>query len=513
MTGDESLLSRLANDSDEKAWAEVEASKPARAAGDAHDDKLAQLLGRLEKVTGKTVRKGDGDAPGDASTDTVHDLQSLRSSPAAVSTEAPTPLDVDDFLPIEPKSFREMDITDSEVEALVLKFLLARGDATGRDVTDQVKLPFVLIEQMLRTLKSDQMVVYRDSAPMNDYVYQLTDLGRERARRLSEHCTYFGSAPVALDDYIASVKAQSLQKQHPNSDDLKNSFSDLLVNQEMLRKLGPAINSGKGMFLYGAPGNGKTSIAKRVTKAFGQFIWVPRALGIDGEVMRLFDPLNHEEAPLESSGGLLQQTKIDQRWVRIRRPTIAVGGELTMEYLEVMLNTATGINEAPLQLKSNCGTLLIDDFGRQRISVDELLNRWIVPLEERVDYLNLASGKTIQVPFDQLIVFSTNLEPRDLVDEAFLRRIPYKIEVIDPTESEFRELFKIMAPIMGMECDPEVLDYTVQKHYLQAERSFRACHPRDLLKQIQDRCSFMGETARMSRDGIDAAVDNYFSVV
>jgi predicted ATPase with chaperone activity len=174
-------------------------------------------------------------------------------------------------------------------------------------------------------------------------------------------------------------------------------------------------------------------------------------LGVDGEIIRLFDPMNHEECPLAKGEGLLDQSKIDKRWVRIRRPTIVVGGELTMDNLEVSLNTSTGISEAPVQLKSNCGTLVIDDFGRQRMSTDELLNRWIVPLEKRYDFLNLPNGKKIQVPFDQLIVFSTNLEPRDLVDDAFLRRIPYKIQITDPSEQEFHDLFKMMAPKMGFE--------------------------------------------------------------
>ena len=230
----------------------------------------------------------------------------------------------------------------------------------------------------------------------------------------------------------------------------------------MLRRLGPAINSGRGLFLFGAPGNGKTSIAERVTKAFGQFIWIPRAIGVDGEIIRLYDPNAHEEVPLDGGSGLLNQSHIDRRWIRIRRPTVVVGGELTMSNLEVTLNTSTGISEAPMQLKSNCGTLVIDDFGRQRMSTDELLNRWIVPLEKRYDYLNLANGKKIEVPFDQLVIFSTNLEPRDLVDDAFLRRIPYKIEVVDPTEDEFRELFKMMAPKLGFNYDDKVVDYLLR---------------------------------------------------
>ena len=214
-----------------------------------------------------------------------------------------------------------------------------------------------------------------------------------------------------------------------------------MLSQRMLDRLGPAMNSGRGLFLFGAAGNGKTSIAERVTRAFGQEIWIPRAIGIDGEIMRVFDPVNHEELPLEACEGLYEKRKIDRRWVRIRRPTLIVGGELTMSALEVTTNTSTGICESPLQLKSNCGTLVIDDFGRQRMRIEELLNRWIVPLERRYDFLNMPNGKKIEVPFDQLIIFATNLEPRDLVDEAFLRRIPYKIEVLDPSLDDFRGLF------------------------------------------------------------------------
>jgi predicted ATPase with chaperone activity len=281
----------------------------------------------------------------------------------------------------------------------------------------------------------------------------------------------------------------------------------------MLDRLGPAINSGRGLFLYGAPGNGKTSIAERVTRAFGQHIWIPRAIGVDGEIIRLFDPANHEEMPLEANSGLIDQRKIDKRWVRVRRPTIITGGELTMSALEVTINTSTGVSEAPLQLKSNCGTLVIDDFGRQRMSIDELLNRWILPLEKRFDFLNLPNGKKIQVPFDQLIVFSTNLEPRDLVDEAFLRRIPYKIEVVDPSEEDFRALFRMMAPKLGFEYDEQVIDELIEKHYRQTGRPMRCCHPRDLLLQVRSFCAYKGSPTALTSEYLEMAVENYFAVM
>jgi SpoVK/Ycf46/Vps4 family AAA+-type ATPase len=281
----------------------------------------------------------------------------------------------------------------------------------------------------------------------------------------------------------------------------------------MLARLGPAINSGRGMFLFGAAGNGKTSIAERVTRAFGQHIWIPRAIGIDGEIIRLYDPSNHEECPPDKGTGIWTNSKIDARWVRIRRPTIVVGGELTMEQLEVTENQSTGISEAPVQLKSNCGTLVIDDFGRQRMSIDQLLNRWIVPLEKRYDFLNLPNGKKIQVPFDQLIVFSTNLQPKDLCDDAFLRRIPYKIEVTDPSEFEFRRLFELMCQKLGFEFRQAALDYLVDRHYKETKRPFRCCQPRDLLMQVRNMCYFEKRQPELLKEYLDYAVENYFAIM
>ncbi|MGO8691531.1 MAG: AAA family ATPase [Thermoguttaceae bacterium] len=420
---------------------------------------------------------------------------------------------VNDFLPVEPESFRGAGLTETMVESLVLKFLLARGDSSGREIADQVKLPFILIDELLRSLKSDQMVTLRGSAAMNDFQYQLSDLGRERARRYSAHCTYFGAAPVSLPDYVASVKAQTLAGQQPKAEHLAEAFADLLLSRQLLDRLGPAINSGRGLFLYGAPGNGKTSIAERVTGVFGQDIWIPRALGVDGDIIRVYDPSNHEELPVEPCHGVYEQRKIDRRWVRVRRPTLVTGGELTMSSLEVTVNTATGVCEAPLQLKSNCGTLVIDDFGRQRVKIHELLNRWILPLEKRYDFLNLPNGKKIEVPFDQLIIFSTNLEPRSLVDEAFLRRIPYKIEIPDPSEDEFRALFKMMAAKLGCTYHGEPIQRLIEKHYRQTGRPFRFCHPRDLLMQVRSFCAYKGLPLEITDEYLDQAVANYFAVM
>ncbi|HMC12285.1 MAG TPA: AAA family ATPase, partial [Pirellulaceae bacterium] len=389
--------------------AKAPAHEPADGAA-APEAKLNEVLNRIIQLTGTDVRRGEEGAAGPSPASIARTVAAAGASAVnGTPSTGAARVQNDEFIPIDPPTIRDAGLTDSEVESLILKYLLSRGDCTGREVSEQIKLPFILLDPLLRQLKFDQLLVYRGSAPMNDYVYQLTDLGRERARRFMDHCTYFGSAPVSLMDYIIGAKAQSLENQHPSPEDLKRAFEDILVSERMLRRLGPAINSGRGLFLYGSAGNGKTTIAERITRAFGQFIWIPRAIGIDGEIIRLFDPVNHEECPLAANSGLLDHSKIDRRWVRIRRPTIVVGGELTMDSLEVTLNRSTGISEAPLQLKSNCGTLVIDDFGRQRMTTDELLNRWIVPLEKRMDYLNLANGKKIEVPFDQLVIFSTNL--------------------------------------------------------------------------------------------------------
>jgi hypothetical protein len=440
--------------------------------------------------------------------DRVNNL--LGPAPTAKAPDAP-------FVPKAPESIEAAGLTAEEIERLILKMLFQRGVATGRMIASQVCLPFILVEPLLKAFKYEQLVVFKSSAAMGDYEYLLTDQGRERARRYAQETTYSGSATVTLKSYLHAMGAQSIAKQHATEEDVKRAFSDLIMNMTMLDRLGPAINSGRGMFLFGEPGNGKTSIAERITSCFGSNIWIPKALGIDGDVIRIFDPAVHVPIKQEVSTSLLDaNSNIDTRWIQIRRPTVIAGGELTMAELEVRQNQQTKVCESPLQLKSNCGTFVIDDFGRQRMPVTELLNRWIVPLEKRYDFLNLPSGKKIQVPFDQLIIFSTNLEPKDLVDGAFLRRIPYKIEVLDPTEEEFRKLFALVAPGQGFQLDRESLDaidYLIATHYLAKNRPFRACQPRDLLLQVRNYCLYKTLPRKLSPASFDFACDNYFSVM
>ena len=491
------------------SWAQVDATLPAHESpgvaadtGAPVDEDLQGLLHRIKQLTGDSPDAIGDDGGSDP------DEGSARSFSGQIR-----PTMSDGFVPIEPESFVAAGLTESEVEALVLKYLLARGDASGHDIADQVRLPFRLIEELLAQLKSERLVGYKAAAPMNDYVYQISDWGQERARRFSQQCSYLGAAPVSLGDYIDSVRVQSLEQQRPTNEDLRRAFHDLFINKQLLRRLGPAINSGRGLFLYGSSGNGKTSIAERITAAFGMYVWIPRAIGVDGEIIRVFDPNHHVEGPEERPDGIVDARHIDRRWIRVRRPTIVAGGELNMDNLEVRFNTATGVSEAPLQLKANCGTLLIDDFGRHRMGLEELLNRWIVPLEKRYDFLNLSNGRKIQVPFDELIVFATNLQPKKLVDEAFLRRIPYKIEVVDPSEAEFHELFKLMCPRLGFEYCQETVEYALDKHFRRARRPLRYCHPRDLLLQIRNFCHYQNRKLELTCEYIDFAVENYFAVM
>jgi len=418
--------------------------------------------------------------------------------------------------PWRPKAISNLEdagVTASMVEGLILRFLLNIGEAEGREIANQVKLPFRIVEQTLDSIKSEQRVSLKAATATNDYVYVLTESGRRSAHSTTTECTYHGACPVSYASYVESVRKQSIEGQSPTREDLKRSFADLLIDPMLFAKLGPAISSGRGMFLFGYPGNGKTSIAERVTHAFGKYIWIPSAVEIDGAIMRVFDPMLHEIAPPEQATGLLDLSLFDKRWVRIKRPTIVVGGELTMDMLEVQRNEKTHVNESPLQMKSNCGTLVIDDFGRQTMSIDKLLNRWIIPLEKRYDYLNMPGGKKVQVPFDQLVVFSTNLEPKDLVDDAFLRRIPYKIEVTNPSEENFRKLFEIMCRVLKIPYNPAAVDYLIDVHYRPVNRPLRNCQPRDLLLQIKSFCQYNELPIEMKNEYVDFAVDNYFSIM
>lgn len=416
------------------------------------------------------------------------------------------------FTPEAPKSLREAGISASLVESLIFKFISAQGATSGRDLAERLCLPFAILEELLHKMRTRQFLVHTGTAPLGDFIYNLSEKGQHRAKVATDASAYIGPAPVPFPDYIVSVDAQTVAAEAPKRAQLEKAFTGISVEPQMMEMLGPAVNSGAGMFLYGYPGNGKTTIAKRITACFGQDIWIPHTIVEDGQIVKLFDAAVHEPVIMGESG-ILKTTSYDKRWIKVRRPTVVVGGELTMDTLEIRHDPVANVCEAALQMKSNCGCLLIDDFGRQRMNPTELLNRWIVPLENRVDYLTLPTGKKIQVPFEQLIIFSTNLEPKDLVDEAFLRRIPYKLEIGNPSEKEYHKLFQISAQAFGFEYVTSSVEHLLNRHYRPQRLPLRRCHPRDLLKQVRNYCVYNDLPLEMLPEYFDRVVPSYFTMV
>lgn len=421
--------------------------------------------------------------------------------------------ETDSFIPRQPLTLKDAGVTYAVLERIILRFMFSNSAVSGRRIAAQLRLPWKLTEPLLKQLRQEKHIDLSGTTAAGDSEFILTPTGRERARQYLLESSYFGAAPIPLEDYAAAVAMQSPSRLQIRMADLRRAFRGLVLSDQILERLGPAIKAGRGLFLYGNSGNGKTSIAERISEAFGSTIWIPRSVAVEGDIIRIFDPRVHTETDDSiAGGGLLDSQDIDRRWVRIKRPTIVAGGELTMNELELQMNPTSRVCEAPLQVKSNCGTLVIDDFGRQRMPIDELLNRWIIPLERRHDFLNTPSGKKVRFPFDPLMVFSTNIEPHELVDGAFLRRIPYKIEIADPSESEFRQLFDAVSRSMNVPIDEDTMEYLLDSHYRSANRPLRCCHARDLLLQVQNYCHFHDTPMRATRAALDAAVTNYFAI-
>jgi hypothetical protein len=496
-----------------------------------HEAAIAAALARLQQLTGSAASMqsngpSDSSLSGGSVSSTILRSEANRQPTAGHTSTGGKPVIPagqlrarltgnrdEPLIPLASDSLQDAGLAIHEVEQLVLRMLLSRGEATGRQVVQQLKLPLRLIEPVLSGLKKQQLIGYHGSDPTNDFVHRLTPAGEERAQRSMRRTTYFGAAPVPLSHYRQAVAAQTLEDQWPTHAQLSHALHDMQLSPKMLRRLGPAVAGGRGLFLYGEPGNGKTSIAERICRSFGNYIWIPRAILIDSEIMRLYDPLLHTEAPLSGQSDVVSDREYDHRWVRIHRPTVVAGGELTLEMLEIQRNPSSNVNEAPLQLKSNCGVMLIDDFGRQRVPPDQLLNRWIVPLEKRHDYLNVHGGKKIQVPFDQLVVLCTNLEPRELADEAFLRRIPYKIAVENPSEAVFFQLCEQQCRELNIHYNPQAIEYLLNRHFRSGKREMRGCHPRDIMHQVRNYCIFHQEPLQLTKDNLDFAIETYFSML
>lgn len=422
------------------------------------------------------------------------------------------------WLPKRPQSLEDAKLDKQYVEDCILKILNARGSTRGGKFPEMLKIPYGLMESTIQDLRDRDLIATTGGGSglggNSGLNFGLTPKGIDVAATAARRSPYFGPAPVDIPDYIESVNAQKFQSRLVRRPHLERAFSDIKISQEYLNQLGPAINSGGPIFLYGKPGNGKTTMSERIARLYRQGIFIPHAIQINGEIIQVFDQKIHKQIPAEvlpEDHPLRVDANVaDPRWVYVFRPFIVVGGELTLEMLDLTFLSGQASYEAPFQLKANGGVLLIDDFGRQKVKPTEFLNRWIYPLEKGMDFLSLASGKKIEVPFEQLIILSTNLDPKDLGDEAFWRRIKYMIETPSPTASDFKFIFQSICSKKNIIFDEESYAYLVQRYYIEANREYRSVHPRDILNRVSDFISYFGLEQRLTRQVVDQACQSFF---
>jgi predicted ATPase with chaperone activity len=444
------------------------------------------------------------------------DRKKKSEKPAAQRLADSQPQDGNQWNPPAISSLEDTGLTKLNVADLILKVLYNGGDMTGHQMGDVIKLPYNnVLDSVVEFLKREKLVDFTGGGSglgEASYRYTLTDRGLLKAREALERTQYASAAPVSFKQYIESLKAQNASRPPIHQEKLRGIMNNLVIADEMLSKVGPAVNSGQAIFLYGPPGNGKTTMAERVGEMIlGQDMWIPYAIDVDGQVIMMYDEINHVISSTPEGERLGTGVVRDPRWIRIKRPMIMVGGELTMDGLDLLYDPINNFYEAPFQMKANGGLFLIDDFGRQRVSPVELLNRWIVPLETKVDFLTLNNGRKIGIPFYVMTIFSTNLDPKDLVDEAFLRRIRHKIEVGNPTLEEFKQIFQIMCKIKKVPWNENGFNYLIREWYDTYDRDYRNVHPRDIINQLIDITKYLDVPLTMDDpELLDRAAASYF---
>ncbi|MEI6082949.1 MAG: ATPase [Verrucomicrobiota bacterium] len=425
-----------------------------------------------------------------------------------LKSAATTSLLVDDghsFKPPMPMTIEELGISSGFLGELVLKAMAVDPNSTASDVATRLHLGLMITDAVLQKLTRDKFVEIKGVVGSHNHRYAMLERGWTEYARVSASNSYVGPAPVSLDAYSDRLSKQVQARPPSARSDLDNAMGELVLNDGVKQVLGLVASSGRSLFLSGPSGNGKTAIARALVDAIDGNIWIPYAIEVDGQVIRLFDPHTHEACKIE-------ETDYDRRWVKIKPPLVVVGGELTIESMDLANSPAHRYYEAPFQLKSNGGVLVVDDLGRQRCSPEALLNRWIIPLESRIDYLTLNNGKKFQVPFEQVIVFATNLTVSDLADEAFLRRMGYRIHVMAPSPQTYADIFIRYARRHGLTVDPTILAH-LEIRYGKENREPKACEPRDLIDRAMEVCRYNREKLRLSKEIVDIAWDGYFGAV
>ncbi len=424
--------------------------------------------------------------------------------------------------PAVPTKLEDTGLSEEFVVDLLLKTMYVQGARTGQQLVEEICLPFPLVDEYLLTLQQRRIIEVRGTSgpSRGGYTFDLTTTGRERAREATTSNQYVGPAPVPLAQYREWVLQQSIRYMHVTRETVEEGFSGLVLAPGMTDQLGPAVNSAKSLFLYGDSGNGKTAIAEVIASLLGGPLFVPHAVEIEGQVIVVYDPVYHRKIAEERSEDptrkeletlwMGSRRQHDQRFVKVERPVVQTGGELTLDQLELQYDFHTKMYQAPFQMKANGGVLIVDDFGRQRVPPRDLLNRWIVPLEKRVDFLTLHTGSKIPVPFDCLLIFATNIEPRALVEEAFLRRIHYKINVSSPTPEEYLTIFERYCKQAGIRFTTKAVDYVYTHFYNAHSIAPRGCHPRDIIDHVKDIAKFRDEEPVLSPDLVDRACRSYF---